>query len=121
MRASHPEKAKFLDNPQNLTFFKSIVPQAYHCGWLKLSFLVVNGVASAAYCDFDYSGRILVYNSGLMPHENAHLSPGIVLLSYNIRDAIAHHRKVFDFLRGNETYKYRMGAHDTKVFKLKAQ
>ena len=30
-------------------------------------------------------------------------------------------RQVFDFLRGNETYKYRMGAVDTKVFKLKAK
>jgi CelD/BcsL family acetyltransferase involved in cellulose biosynthesis len=121
MRASHPEKAKFLDNPNNLAFFKAIVPQVHQCGWLKMSFLIINGVPSAAYCDFDYNGRILVYNSGLLPQENAHLSPGIVLLSYNIRDAIANHRHVFDFLRGNETYKYRMGAVDTKVFKLKAK
>ena len=81
MRASHPEKAKFLDDPKNLAFFKTIVPQVYRCGWLKMSFLVINGTPSAAYCDFDYNERILVYNSGLLPQENAHLSPGIVLLS----------------------------------------
>ncbi len=121
MRASHPEKAQFLDDPKNLAFFKTVVPQVHGCGWLKLTFLVINGTPSAAYCDFDYNGRILVYNSGLLPQENAHLSAGIVLLSYNIRDAIANQRQVFDFLRGNETYKYRMGAVDTKVFKLKAR
>ncbi len=121
MRASHPDKAQFLDDANNLTFFKRVVPQVYQCGWLKMSFLVINGTASAAYCDFDYNGRILVYNSGLLPQENAHLSPGIVLLSYDIRDAIANRRAVFDFLRGNETYKYRMGASDTKVYKLKAK
>ena len=121
MRASHPEKAKFLDDPHNLAFFKAIVPLVFQCGWLKMSFLVVNGTPCAAYCDFDYNGHIMVYNSGLLPVENAHLSAGIVLLSYNIRDAIANHRAVFDFLRGNETYKYRMGAIDTKVFKLKAR
>lgn len=121
MRASHPEKAKFLDDPNNHRFFTTIVPIVYRCGWLKMSFLVINGTLSAAYCDFDYNGRILVYNSGLLPQENAHLSAGIVLLSYNIRDAINHQRSVFDFLRGNETYKYRMGAGDTKVFKLKAK
>ena len=121
MRASHPEKAKFLEDPHNLTFFKNVVPLIYRCGWLKMSFLVINGTPSAAYCDFDYNQRILVYNSGLLPHENGHLSPGIVLLAYDIRDAIAHGREVFDFLRGNETYKYRMGAVDTKVFKLKAR
>ncbi len=121
MRASHPEKAKFLDDPHNLAFFRAIVPQVYQCGWLKMSFLIVNGTPSAAYCDFDYNDRILVYNSGLLPEDNAHLSPGIVLLSYDIKDAIARHRPIFDFLRGNETYKYRMGAVDTKVFKLKAR
>jgi CelD/BcsL family acetyltransferase involved in cellulose biosynthesis len=121
MRASHPEKAKFLDDPHNTAFFTQIVPLVYRCGWLKMSFLVVNGTPSAAYCDFDYNRRIQVYNSGLLPYDNAHLSPGIVLLAYNIRDAIEKRRDVFDFLRGNETYKYRMGAVDTKVFKLKAK
>ena len=90
MRASHPEKAKFLDDPHNLGFFQARSCRwSTSCGWLKMSFLVVNGTPSAAYCDFDYNGRILVYNSGLLPSENAHLSAGIVLLSYNIRDAIA--------------------------------
>lgn len=121
MRASHPEKARFLDNPKNLAFFKQLAPMTYRCGWLKLSFLVVDGVASATYFDFDYAGRTLVYNSGLLPEENAHLSPGIVLLSYNIRHAIESKKSVFDFLRGNEIYKYRMGAQDTTVYKLKAQ
>jgi hypothetical protein len=86
-----------------------------------MSFLVINGTPSAAYCDFDYNQKILVYNSGLLPHENSHLSAGIVLLCYDIRDAIDKKRSVFDFLRGNETYKYRMGAIDTQVFKLKAK
>src|SRR5690606_16034196 len=121
MRASHPEKAKFLDDAKNTTFFRRVVPLMYHSGWLKMSFLMINGVPSAAYCNFDYRDRILVYNSGLLPNENAHLSPGIVLLSYDIRDAIAQGRAAFDFLRGSETYKYRMGGKDTKVFMLKAR
>ncbi|MFN8529605.1 MAG: GNAT family N-acetyltransferase [Anaerolineae bacterium] len=120
MRASHPEKARFLDDPHNTTFFKRILPVVFARGWLKLSFLVVEGKATATYCDFDYGGNILVYNSGLLPDESSHLSPGIVLLSMNIRDAIEKHHRVFDFLRGNETYKYRMGATDTRVYKLRA-
>ncbi len=121
MRASHPEKARFLDDPKNMAFFRAFVPVTHAKGWLKMSFLVINGEPSAAYCDFDYNERILVYNSGLQPEQNAHLSPGIVLLSYNIRHAIETKHKVFDFLRGNEIYKYRMGGKDTKVFKLKAE
>ncbi len=121
MRASHPEKAGFLDDPHNFAFMQQIMPKMYANGWLKMTFLVVNGTPAATYCDFDYRNQILVYNSGLLPQEHANLSPGIVLLSYDIRDAITHKRELFDFLRGNETYKYRMGAEDTKVFELRAR
>lgn len=120
MRSSHPEKARFLENEKNLAFFKRVLPVVFAKGWLKLSFLVVNGTPAATYCDFDYQNQILVYNSGLLPEQHANLSPGIVLLCLNIRHAIEQGRSVFDFLRGNETYKYRMGAVDTRVYKLRA-
>jgi CelD/BcsL family acetyltransferase involved in cellulose biosynthesis len=120
MRSSHPEKAQFLDNPQNAEFIRRIIRITFEKGWLKLRFLKVDGTLAATYCDFDYDGRIMVYNSGLSPEVQPHLSLGIVLLSYNIRAAIETNHAIFDFLRGNETYKYRMGAQDTKIFKLKA-
>ncbi len=120
MRASQPEKAQFLEDAHNLAFFKQMAPLAFAQGWLKLSVLKIDGVASAAYFDFDYNNRILVYNSGLVMDENAQLSPGIVLMAYNIRAAIEAGRAIFDFLRGNETYKYRMGGEDTQVLKLMA-
>jgi CelD/BcsL family acetyltransferase involved in cellulose biosynthesis len=121
MAASQPSKAQFLQDPQNDAFFRTVVPRMAARGWLKLSFLEVNGEAVAAYCDFDYNGIILVYNSGLLIERYAHLSTGIVLLCYNIRHAIEHQRAVFDFLRGNETYKYRMGGVDTTIYKLMAR
>jgi len=120
MAASHPEKAQFLSNPKNMAFFRSIVPKAYEQGWLQLAFVSFRDQVAAAYLNFDYEGHILVYNSGLLLETFGHLSPGIVLLTYLIRHAIETNRKVFDFLRGNETYKYRMGARDTRVYKLKA-
>jgi len=121
MKASHPQKARFLEDEKNRAFFKRVLPIVFANGWLKLSFLMVNGTATATYCDFDYQNHILVYNSGLLPEQHANLSPGIVLLCLNIRHAIETGHSVFDFLRGNETYKYRMGAMDTRVFKLRAQ
>jgi CelD/BcsL family acetyltransferase involved in cellulose biosynthesis len=70
--------------------------------------------------NFDYNGQILVYNSGLQQTEFGHLSPGIVLLSYNIQHAIESGRTLFDFLQGNESYKYRMGGQDSHVYNLEA-
>lgn len=121
MASSHPEKASFLQDAQNLDFFKKIVPIIYQNSWLQMSFLTINGQAAATYLNFVYNDQVLVYNSGLLPDQFGHLSPGIVLLAYNIRHAIESGHKVFDFLRGNEVYKYRMGGQDTRVFMLRAE
>lgn len=120
MADSHPEKAQFLENEQHVTFFKSIVPAAAEAGWLQLNFLEVMGEPVAAYVNFDYNNQILVYNSGLAPGKAGALSPGIVLLSYNIEHAIENKRASFDFLRGDEQYKYKMGGQTTEIFNLKA-
>ncbi len=120
MAASHPDKQRFLDDPQNMAFFQAIAPRMARCNWLQLSFLTVNGVPAAGYMNFDYGNRILVYNSGLLPDTYSHLSPGIVLLAYNIQHAIEMGRQAFDFLRGNEEYKYRMGGIDHPVMALEA-
>jgi CelD/BcsL family acetyltransferase involved in cellulose biosynthesis len=121
MAASHETKAEFLQDPKNQAFFRSIVPLAFERGWLQLAFLCVEDQPAATYLNFDYDARVLVYNSGLAPEAYGHLSAGIVLLAYLIEHAIETDRHVFDFLRGNETYKYRMGAVDTRVYKLKAR
>lgn len=121
MSASHPDKAGFLNDPRNVAFFRAIIPVAFAKGWLQLSFLTIDGKEAATYLNFDYNGRILVYNSGLVPGEYGHLSPGIVLLAQNIKYAIETGHKEFDFLRGSETYKYRMGGKDSPVFMLKAR
>ena len=121
MRSSHPDKAKFLDDPQNLDFFGRIAPPMLRCGWLLMSFLQVGGLDVAAYISFDYNNRILLYNSGLDPSLHPEMSFGIVLLVHIIRDAIERGREAFDFLRGDEEYKHRLGGIDTPVMKIHAR
>ena len=43
------------------------------------------------------------------------LSPGILLFAHGLQMAIAERRQTFDFLRGNEGYKYEVGASDVDV------
>jgi len=61
---------------------------------------------------------MMVYNSGLDPLNFQALSPGIVLMGWLIQRAIESKHAVFDFLRGNEDYKYRLGGQDTHVYQL---
>ena len=118
MAASSPDKTVFLEDTQNQDFFRLMVPEMAERGWLQLAFLTVNGNPAAAYLNFDYLNRILVYNSGLNPDDHGSLSPGIILLARLIEHAISHRRREFDFLRGDESYKYHMGGQDTKVFQI---
>ena len=46
------------------------------------------------------------------------LSPGILLFAHGLQMAIAERKQVFDFLRGNESYKYEVGATDVDVLMI---
>ena len=43
------------------------------------------------------------------------LSPGILLFVHGLQMAISEGKQTFDFLRGNESYKYEVGAADVDV------
>ena len=120
MGASDPEKERFLQDESNLLFFQTIVPLLQERGWLQLNFLTVNDERAAAYINFVYGNRVMVYNSGHAHEDFGDLSPGIVLLAYNIRHAIEEGYAYYDFLRGDEPYKYRMGGRDTAVMNIRA-
>jgi CelD/BcsL family acetyltransferase involved in cellulose biosynthesis len=117
MAASAPDKANFL-TPQMRSFFRELAHVVYDAGWLQLSFLEVEGQRAAAYLNFIYDNRVLVYNSGLDWQSFPHLSTGIVLAGYTIRHAIEHGRDAFDFMQGDERYKYHLGGQDVEVRRL---
>jgi CelD/BcsL family acetyltransferase involved in cellulose biosynthesis len=117
MAASTPDKEAFL-TPQTRSFFRELAHVMYDAGWLQLAFLEVGGQKAAAYFNFVYNNRVLVYNSGLDWQSFPHLSTGIILAAYCIRHAIEQGREAFDFMQGDERYKYQLGGQDTEVRRL---
>jgi CelD/BcsL family acetyltransferase involved in cellulose biosynthesis len=104
------EKARFLTPPMR-QFMRSVVWWAFREGCLHLAFLEIAGQKAAAQLAFDYLNRLWVYNSGISV---AHIefSPGWVLLGYQLKWCNETHHEAFDFMRGDEEYKYRFGAID---------
>lgn len=101
-----------------IRFFKTVALEIARAGWLKLFFIEVNGVEAAAMLCFDYNNEFLLYNSGYDPEQFASLSPGNVLTAYTIQEAIRLGRSRYDFLRGDEIYKFRFGAVAEPVYDL---
>ncbi len=117
LMAADPEKASFLSEAMRRQMHLSC-RAAFENGWLQLAFLEIEGSKAAAYLNFDYQNRIWVYNSGL-DRRFLELSPGWVLLGHLLKWANENHRAEFDFMRGEEDYKYRFGALDRYVMRLR--
>jgi len=102
-----PEKELFLTDTMR-SQMQALAHAAFNAGWLQLAFLEINGVKAAGYLNFDFNDHIWVYNSGIN-FDYGKLSPGWVLLSELIKWAIENQRTSFDFMRGDEKYKYQFG------------
>lgn len=102
------------------TQMRTSVHAAFQAGWLQLAFMEVGGAKAAGYLNFDYGNRIWVYNSGL-DFEYGDLSPGWVLLGYLLEWANEHGRKEFDFMRGDERYKYKFGGVKRDVMRVRVE
>ncbi|MEZ4513745.1 MAG: GNAT family N-acetyltransferase [Chloroflexota bacterium] len=116
LQASTFEKRDWLNDGRRALFYDTAAA-AQKAGTLQLLFVEVNGERAAALFNFDYKGRVWVYNSGLEPNAYGPLSLGVVLTAMAIEYAIENGRSEFDFLRGNEIYKYRFGAQDTTIYR----
>ncbi len=113
------EKEKFLTQAMRRQM-RAIAHTALRGGWLWLAFLKVGQEKAAAAFNFDYGNRLWGYNSGVN-RQFLDLSPGWVLLAHTLKWACEHGRSEFDFMRGNEEYKYRFGARDRWVMRLKVE
>ena len=116
--ASTPDKSDFMRDPRMRDFFRRVGHLAFDQGWLDLSFLAFDGALAAAMFCFRYRDAVMVYNSGFDPQAWSSFSPGVVLLGRCIRQAIAEGRRKFDFMQGNERYKYDLGGQDRAVRRL---
>ena len=116
LMACDPDKARFL-TPAMREQMHAIARSAHANGWLQLAFVEVNGEKAAGYLNFDYMNHIWVYNSGL-DFRFSGLSLGWVLLGHLLQWANENQRESFDFMRGDEQYKYRFGAIDRRVVRL---
>lgn len=114
---SDPDKATFMTQEMK-RFFRSVAHRMLATGQLRLFFLTLNGYKAATLFAFEYNRRLLLYNSGYDPNQYAQLSPGWVLLSYAIQYSIALGNEQFDFMQGDEEYKFRFGAITHKVMRV---
>ncbi len=113
-----PNKALFLRDAMRDQMSRSL-RAAHEYGYLWLGFLEVDGVKVAGSLNFDYGNKLWGYNSGVS-RDFMELSPGWVLLGHTIQWCCENGRYEFDFMRGDEEYKYRFGGVNRYVMRARA-
>jgi CelD/BcsL family acetyltransferase involved in cellulose biosynthesis len=112
---SRPEKAAFMTAPMP-GFFRSLAKTLGELKLLRLCVLDLDGAPAAAALCFDYRSTVYLYNSGYDPHFRP-LSAGLLCKVFSIRESIRSGRRRYDFLKGAETYKYRLGGRVVPLYR----
>jgi len=86
-------------------------------GWGLDALVGEDGHVTAAGFGYQDSDGYYLYNSSYNP-QFSDSSPGVVLLGRLIELTIERGKPVFDFLKGDEHYKYRLGAQPRPLFQV---
>jgi CelD/BcsL family acetyltransferase involved in cellulose biosynthesis len=114
-KESRQDKAAFL-TAEREAFFRTLIQKMADAGFLRLNFLEINNLTIAATLCFDYNNTIYLYNSGYNP-EYSWLSAGLLSKAKCIQESISRGKKKFDFLKGDEKYKYHLGGQELPLYK----
>ena len=115
-RSSMGRKGRFMYPGMEL-FFRRLADAFISDGTFRLVFLEADGTRIAGAVGFRDRRRFLLYNSAY-DHARSALSPGIVLLTMLIEELIREDCEALDLLKGDEEYKYRLGATPRRIGRL---
>ena len=118
-RRSRVGKERFMDARME-KFFRRVLGDLADAGGAALWFLDLPSGPAAAFVVLEWEHTVGLYNSGFHP-DRATLAPGLVLLVHLVEDAIVRGKRRFDFLRGEERYKYEFGPTAEEVFGVRVE
>jgi CelD/BcsL family acetyltransferase involved in cellulose biosynthesis len=107
-RGSEGPKGHFM-GAERETFFQRLARSLEPLGLLSLDFLEAGGRRVASTFSFRHERTFYLYNSAYDMSLRA-ISPGLILVVQLIERSITRGFNRFDFLRGEERYKYDLGA-----------
>ncbi len=112
---SKREKSAFMTKKM-AQFFHSLTRSLAQVNLVKFGSLKLSNMTMAMVMCFDYNDIIYLYNSAYEPSYSS-LSPGIAAKAFYIRDSIEKDKRVFNFLKGSEPYKYQLGGKEVPIYR----
>lgn len=107
------DKAEFMDHTM-AGFFRRLIGGLAQHRMLRLYFLYVEERPAATVLCFDYNGTRYLYNSGY-DADYRNLSVGVLSKMFSIQKGIESGCRTYDFLKGAEVYKKRIGGQEVAL------
>jgi CelD/BcsL family acetyltransferase involved in cellulose biosynthesis len=111
------DKAHFMTS-EMAVFFRSLGQAMAEIGLLRFGLLEIDTKPAAMVMCFDYNSTIYLYNSGYDPQYDS-FSVGLMSKVLAIRESIQRGNKRFEFLKGNEIYKERLGGQEIPLYRCR--
>jgi len=99
-------------------FHAAVSERLFDADILRLFLLKTGGRTVAALYCFEYAGTLHFFQSGIDP-DSEKLSAGTVLVGHAIRYAFEKGLTCFDFMRGEEAYKFRWTDKSRQMFSVR--
>jgi CelD/BcsL family acetyltransferase involved in cellulose biosynthesis len=104
---------------RKMEFHRQIARRFARRGWLRLHLLKAGDAPIAASYCFSYGGTVSFFQTAF-DRAWSRYGPGAAIVAASIRSAIEEGAHEFDFLRGDESYKFDWTGDSRRVLKLRA-
>ena len=104
-QATGAEAAGLFATPEGRRFVRTSALAADEAGFLRLSFVTVDGRPMAARYGFEYAGRYYGLKSAFDPEMSTH-GPGHMVVGFLLQQAVEDGLTTFDFMRGAGAHKH---------------
>lgn len=118
-KRNRTDKAHFMSDTMS-AYFQDLIRSLNEESLLRLYFLDVGGQPVSTVLCFDYNGVRYLYNSGYDETYNS-LSVGVLSKVFSIKAAIEMGCRRYDFLKGAEVYKKRIGGNEVPLYRLRME
>lgn len=98
-------------------FHRNLAHRFHQHGWLSFFLMKIDGVFAAARFDYVYGGKLWNIQGGWNP-DLAALSPGRMIIAYQIQWCIQQGLKEYDFLGGEAGYKRSWATQERQLQNL---
>jgi hypothetical protein len=116
---SREDKEEFLTSKRKI-FFKKLLFNFADVSQLRILSLYDDGKLISGCIVIDYDETYFLYNNAYSLLYNS-FSVGLVSKIYAIKESLERDKKNFNFLRGDERYKYHLGGKDIVIYTSEVQ